>query len=249
MRKGKKAAAAAAGLVLCICTLFGKAYAAESQWKIEHTLDKESCMQGDTLLLSVSLKGESKTKTTEMTTLSGILEYDTSLFAVGKDDILPAGKETAKECSFDASAGKFTIQYDSKVSAKDADKLLQIRLHVAEDSSVGKTTVCVTNMEWSEADGKNKQEIEHRIPAHITIQASKSAAAGDVNGDGKVDLVDARLVMQYYNGADVLDDTQQKNADINGDGKINLIDVKQIMQYYNGEIDEPATGQTSTSVV
>ncbi len=248
MRKGKKVAAAVAGMVLCICMLFGKVYAAESQWKIEHTLDKESCTQGDTLQLSVSLKGESKSKTTEITTLSGILEYDTSLFSVGKEDILPSGKETVKECTFDAAAGKFTIVYNSKISAKDADELLQIRLHVAEDSSVGKTTVCVTNMEWSGADGKEKQEMEHRVPAHITIQPSKSTAPGDVNGDGKVDLVDAKLVMQYYNGADVLDEAQQKNADTNGDGLINLIDVKQIMQYYNGEIDGFVTGQTGTSV-
>lgn len=251
MKTGTKAAAAAVCLVLGICTLFGKAYAAESKWDIEHTLDAAECKQGGTLLLSVTLKGESKTKTSEMTSLSGILEYDTSLFSVGKNDILPAerDKDAVKECTFDAETGKFMIQYASKVTIKDADALLQIRLHVADDATTGNTTVCVTNMEWSGPDDKDKQEIEHRIPSHITIQASKTAAAGDVNGDGRADLTDARLMMQYYNGADVLDSQQQKNADVNGDGKINLTDVKLVMQYYNGETDELVTGQQTESVM
>lgn len=251
VQMGKKAAAAAACLVLGISALSGKAYAAESKWDIEHTLDVTECRQGGTLLLSVTLKGESKTKTSEITSLSGILEYDTSLFSVGKSDILPAekDKDAVKECTFDAEAGKFTIQYASKVAVKDSDALLQIRLHVADDASTGKTTVCVTNLEWSGSDAKDKQEIEHRIPSHITIQASKTAAAGDVNGDGRIDLTDARLMMQYYNGADVLDSQQQKNADVNGDGKINLTDVKLVMQYYNGETDELVAGQQTEAVM
>ncbi len=63
------------------------------------------------------------------------------------------------------------------------------------------------------------------------------AAPGDVNGDGQVDLIDARMVMQHYNGELSLDGGQLKSADANGDGKVNLMDVKLIMQYYNGEID------------
>lgn len=238
MSKVKKAVAAAVSLVLCICTMFINVSAANSKWDIENTLDVSECKQGGTLVLSVTLKGSSTAKAQEITSLSGIFEYDTSLFTVEKSDILPAEKDLVKDCSFDAAEGKFVIQYDPKAEIKNESSLLQIRLHVAEDASTGKTTVCVTNMEWSGPDGKDKQEIEHRVPAYITIGESEQAAAGDVNGDGKVDLSDARLVMQHYNGAAVLDSTQQKSADANGDGKINLTDVKLMMQYYNGEIDE-----------
>lgn len=242
MGKIKKAAALAVSLALCIGAFFGNAYAAEGKWDIENTLDASECKLGGTLLLSVTLKAGSTAKQQEIASLSGILEYDTSLFTVEKADILPAG-EGVKECSFDASEGKFSIQYASDVTVKDTEELLKIKLHVADDATIGKTTVCVTNMEWSSSDKKQKEEIEHRVPAPITIKAD--AAAGDVNGDGKVDLTDARLIMQHYNGMDSLDSTQQFNADVNGDGKVNLTDVKLVMQYYNGEIDgfgsSPAT--------
>jgi len=236
MRKAKKAAAAIS-LIFCICTMLVNVSAADSKWDIENTLDVSECKQGGTLLLSVKLQGSSTAKEQEIASLSGILEYDTSLFTVEKSDILPAEKDQVKGCTFDASEGKFAVQYDPKVTVKNDSQLLQIRLHVADDASTGKTTVCVTNMEWSGSDGKNKQEIEHRVPAHITIGQSEQAA-GDVNSDGKVDLLDARLVMQHYNGAASLDSRQQKSADANGDGKINLTDVKLLMQYYNGEVDE-----------
>lgn len=242
MKSGKKAASAAVCLALCIAALSGKAHAAENRWEIAHTLDASECRQGGTLLLSVTLKGEKKTKTSEITGLGGILEYDTSLFTVGKDDILPAAKDAVTACAFDADNGKFTVTYAPKVSVKDADALLQIRLHVAQDATVGKTTVCVTNMEWSGSEEKDRQEIEHRIPAYITIQAAETAA-GDVNGDGRTDLKDAGLILRYYNGAAVPDSRQEKCADVNGDGKINLTDVKLVMQYYNGETDKPGTGK------
>ncbi len=246
-KAGKKAVSAAVCLALCIVVLSGKVHAAESGWEIAHTLDAAECRQGGTLLLSVTLKGENKTKTSEITSLGGILEYDTSLFSVGKDDILPADRDAVTACTFDADTGKFTISYASKVTVKDADALLQIRLHVAEDASVGKTTVCVTNMEWGGSDEKDRQEIEHRIPSHITIQAAETAA-GDVNGDGTTDLKDAKLIMQYYNGVVVPDSQQEKRADVNGDGKINLTDVKLVMQYYNGETEKPAAEKQSEAV-
>ena len=102
-------------------------------------------------------------------------------------------------------------------------------------------------MEWGGSDEKDRQEIEHRIPSHITIQAAEMAA-GDVNGDGTTDLKDAKLIMQYYNGVAVPDSQQEKRADVNGDGKINLTDVKLVMQYYNGETEKPAAEKQSEAV-
>ena len=234
----KKAAAAVCCLCIFASAVPQKAYATGSGWDIEHTLDKEECSQGDTLLLSVTLKGSSTSKEQEISTLSGVFEYDTSLFQVEKADILPAEKSAVKESTFDETEGKFTIQYASSIKAKDASALFQIKLHVAEDAEAGKTTVCVTNLEWSAADGKQKEVIEHRVPAYLTTREAEKITPGDVNGDGKTDLTDARLVMQHYNGAKTLQGAQLKSADANGDGKVNLTDVKMIIQFYNGEIEE-----------
>lgn len=238
LRYIKKAAAAVCCLCICASAVLTKVSAADSKWDIENKLDKEECRQGDILLLSVALKGSSNSKEQEISSMSGVFEYDTSLFQVTKEDILPAEKSAVKECTFDEEEGKFTIQYSSGIKVKDASDLFQIQLHVAEDAEAGKTTVCVTNLEWSGTDGKQEEEIEHRVPAYLTIQEAEKSEPGDINGDGKADLIDARLVMQHYNGAKTLDGTQLKSADVNGDGKVNLTDVKMIIQYYNGEIDE-----------
>ena len=69
--------------------------------------------------------------------------------------------------------------------------------------------------------------------------ASAEAGAklcGDVDGDQDVDITDAMLVAQYYNGmnpsgfnADV--------ADVDGSGDITIVDALLMAQYYVGLID------------
>lgn len=236
VRKTKKAAALAAAFLYCLSTLAVNVSAAESKWEIEHTLDLSECTPAGTLLLTISAKTSNKTASQEIDSISGVLEYDTSLFTVEQKDILPSEADAAKECSFQESDGSFSVSYQTPVTVKNDSQLLQIRLHTAKDAQIGKTTVCVTSLKWSGSDQKNSQEIEHHVPAYITIQEAQEAA-GDVNGDGKIGLEDARIAMQYYNGTQELDEQQQKRADVNGDGKVNLTDVKLLMQYYNGEID------------
>ncbi len=60
---------------------------------------------------------------------------------------------------------------------------------------------------------------------------------GDVNDDGKIDVRDVVLVMQYILELKELDDDQIKAADVTGDGEIDVNDVSQIMQYSLGLID------------
>ena len=53
---------------------------------------------------------------------------------------------------------------------------------------------------------------------------------GDVDGDGRINTVDAMLVSQYYAGYDV--DINTDYADVNGDGYANARDAMLICQYY-----------------
>ena len=63
----------------------------------------------------------------------------------------------------------------------------------------------------------------------LTISA---LAAGDVNGDGVVDDVDAALVYGYVNGRLTLTDEQLLRADVNGDGLVEQNDAAQIHAAY-----------------
>ena len=53
---------------------------------------------------------------------------------------------------------------------------------------------------------------------------------GDLNGDGKVDLNDAKILLRGAVGIIKLTDEQKKAADINGDGQINLNDAKMLLR-------------------
>ncbi len=53
---------------------------------------------------------------------------------------------------------------------------------------------------------------------------------GDINGDGKISLLDARLALKTVSGTEELDKLQILSADMNEDGKISLIDVRAILR-------------------
>ena len=57
---------------------------------------------------------------------------------------------------------------------------------------------------------------------------------GDVSGDGKINAVDARWVLQAASGARTLTEAQSAAADVNGDGKINAVDARWILQIASG---------------
>lgn len=69
---------------------------------------------------------------------------------------------------------------------------------------------------------------------------------GDINNDGKVNLLDAIMILQHYNGVRDLSTEEGKNevgseyerADVNGSGTVTLVDALLIMKYYNGEIQK-----------
>ena len=58
---------------------------------------------------------------------------------------------------------------------------------------------------------------------------------GDVNDDGKINAVDARLVLQSVSEERTLGNSQKAAADANGDGKVNAVDARWILQAATGE--------------
>ena len=232
----KKTAVMILGLMVAVFGFSNPAYAEGTLWDIENTLDTSECGQGDTLTMTVKLKGIIKEiYPQEINAIAGTLEYDSSLFTVEKADILPSESNKVQSWSFEESTGDFHIKYSSDITVADGGVMLQIRLHTAANASIGKTTLCVTRMKWNGSAGGQAVEIEHHVPARITISEAL-ATVGDVNGDKKVNLTDAKLVMQHYNGTRDFNSQQKSNADVNSDGKVNLTDAKLIMKYYNGEI-------------
>lgn len=72
---------------------------------------------------------------------------------------------------------------------------------------------------------------------------------GDVNGDGKIDVVnDAVTISNYVNGKIQKNDFLYDNADVTGDGKVDLTDAETIRAFANGEINSLNPYQTWESV-
>lgn len=65
---------------------------------------------------------------------------------------------------------------------------------------------------------------------------SSSLKNGDVNGDGKIDVKDSLMVMNYTSGKQKLSSAQKKRADVTGDGTVDVKDSLRIMQYVSGKI-------------
>lgn len=72
--------------------------------------------------------------------------------------------------------------------------------------------------------------------------AEPQVIVGDINGDGKITLKDATLLLQHVNKVATLENSQLAAADINGDGKITLKDATLLLQYVNKIIDMLPSG-------
>ena len=61
---------------------------------------------------------------------------------------------------------------------------------------------------------------------------------GDVNNDGKINMLDAITVQKYGVGQVSLTDLQLQSADVSHDGKVNIRDAILIQKYSGGAITE-----------
>lgn len=73
---------------------------------------------------------------------------------------------------------------------------------------------------------------------------------GDVNFDGKVDLVDARLVLRYTRSMETLSDVAKEAADMDENSNVNALDAKAIMNFYAGiEVEDNTPSLFTTDSV
>ena len=60
---------------------------------------------------------------------------------------------------------------------------------------------------------------------------------GDVNMDGRIDVIDASLILRYAANLNTLTDTQKAVADVNGNNSIDVIDASMVLRYAANLID------------
>lgn len=116
--------------------------------------------------------------------------------------------------------GKITVTYDNGLSE---DKLLTdsgVTVTGYNKNNLGTQTITVTYLTFSKT-------------FEVTVS---EVILGDVNGDTKINTVDALMVLQYSSGKIVLTDKQLQAANVSGDNKVNTVDALMILQYASGKI-------------
>ncbi len=74
-------------------------------------------------------------------------------------------------------------------------------------------------------------------PYVITVrEALDDSAVGDVNGDGRINNLDALMIIQAINDMINLDAEQFARADLNGDGELTAAEALRILQYVSGAV-------------
>lgn len=72
------------------------------------------------------------------------------------------------------------------------------------------------------------------VPMCASALETGQVYLGDVDGNNKVNAVDARYVLQKASGARELSDSELNIGDVNRDGKVNAVDARWILQFASG---------------
>lgn len=131
-----------------------------------------------------------------------------------------------------ASAGS-TIYYGKTLYDETSAKTV-----ITDANGKAKITFDKGGVYYLWAYGELGVEYENEIvssPGYCKVVVEGGSAPeilyGDVNGDGKVNVIDAGLLVQHCRKLTTLTDDQLKACDVNGDGKVNVIDAGLLVQY------------------
>lgn len=128
-----------------------------------------------------------------------------------------------KELIKEGSTGSTVVECQQLLN-KQRDYLKLSFDKLVEDGSFGPlTTQAVKRFQ------KSRNLVVDGIVGHNTWEAL-GIHYGDVTGDGKVNAVDAQIVLKAAVGKTELSEEQKDAADMNADGKIDAVDAQQILK-------------------
>ncbi len=70
--------------------------------------------------------------------------------------------------------------------------------------------------------------------ASFTVTVKQMYVLGDINGDKKIEVADARLALRAAVALETLDEVQQKAGDVDGNGEVEVADARKILRYAVG---------------
>ena len=181
------------------------------------------------------------TKNTGVHALGIVITFDPNVCTFDRLSVNKKFKDKITLQSVYESSGQGRVGASFLASDTMTDTGVFANVYFRIKDNVAANTVSTVQVEIVQAADEEETIVSgKKTSAAITINEADNDeyTIGDVNTDGKINLLDGMWVLRYYNGEKTLTSTQLKAADTTGDGSVTLLDALQIMRYFNGEIKE-----------
>ncbi len=186
---------------------------------------------GDTVALTVSLSGN-----TGLRTLGFDIGYDAvALTLLGAED---AGLFQNALFSKNDTGGRLRAAFVLHESSNANGALLTLRFKV--NAEQGNFPISVTVLQASVSDENRLTPVAAKgIDGSVRVGSSSSVTLGDVDGNGKVQAIDARMILRHAAKVETLSgEPTLLCADVNDDGKINATDARRALRIAS-KLDPP----------
>ncbi len=182
---------------------------------------------GDTIEIPVSLRNNPGIASFKLT-----VHYDDTLLSyqsLAFDEALTAieGSETFVNAEQRGQVTLAWVATGSNYSGSGSVAVLTFKVNAAQENT--NTQLSVT---YDENDVFNSDFVNQHFLAKAGSVQVNTVRPGDINGDGKVDAMDAMLLLHYVCG--LKQNEVKGNPDVNGDGKTNNKDVVILLRYVAG---------------
>lgn len=177
----------------------------------------------------------------DMGTVTSVSKGTTTIFAVAEDDSAYAMCTVTVEASPNYSLCINPLSYLGLDSDGNLHGIKVGENTVAEIKKNFQNTdanlkfVNAKGTELTDTDLVGTGSVVYLMEDNKAIDELNIIMTGDVNFDGKVNLMDSSRVSRYLVGKETFDYNQQVSADVNGDGKLNLRDAAYICRYTVGK--------------
>lgn len=235
-------------VLVCACIPVVTASAAEAEFDVVVTPDKNRVTYGDTVTFTVAI--ENITASGGLLSVDVPFRFDPNVFEfVGETAVFPTVWQNPQDFSYKTDKNGLLWlrvledgdEFSSTAGCTENRAIcFSVTLKVKDGAKLAGTTV-TTN-----GDGAFEAACGTCADGQCTVAlgAGKSGTVtivefimGDVNGDGVADNTDAAVILRYDAGAIDLTDGQLKAGDVNGDGEVDNLDAAKILQYDAGIID------------
>ena len=133
---------------------------------------------------------------------------------IDNNDIISLRKKVGKNTKYK----KGDVNLDGKLTSDDVT--------IIENYILKKTELTIDQLNYADYNGDFT--VDNKDANSLAKAIASTYKKGDINMDGKINMVDINLLSKYISGIIEIDTTQKLLADINGDGKINASDLKKV---------------------